>query len=399
MKLLALGASTHQVPAITAVIAAGYTVITADNRPGNPGHRLAHASHLVDVADHAALVALARSLAVDGVIGYASEVCARAAAHVAWEIGLPGPGRDAVDLLSHKDKFRDCLTRAGIQSLPWQAFAADEIVTACEWAEFLGGRVVVKPVDNSGGRGITILPKDLPRAIAHAAAHSWNRRVIIEAHVGRVGSQVGGDGWMDDGELRFFHCFDNDTLPPPADGAAIRETFPTTHPAAAITRLRDLLGRAARAAGYTRGPINFDACFTGTGEPFVFEIAPRNGGNLIPLLIRHRTGVDLAAAVVAAAMNPGFRLPAQAIVHAGCHAIWVMHADASGRFARHRLDPVLDPHVLACHEYVSRGDAVSKFTTAGDATGILHLEFPDRAVMDKMMADMPALCKVELLPS
>ena len=43
------------------------------------------------------------------------------------------------------------------------------------------------------------------------------------------------------------------------------------------------------------GALNFDFVFTEDDEFFFLELGPRNGGCLIPEVIKHATGVDLSS--------------------------------------------------------------------------------------------------------
>ena len=401
-RILLLGAAPAQIPALRAALDAGCEVHTADNRPENPGHRLAHVCHHVDASDASAVAALARELRVDGVAGFSSEVCARTAARVAAALGLPGSPLAGVENLSDKARFRACQRRAGLVAPAWREFAENDLAAGLDFIDSLGReRVVVKAVDNSGGRGVSIRPADPALALPAAFRASFSRRALVEEFVDRSGSQCGGDGWMRGGELVFLHPFDNRTLPPPADAVAIEETFPSRRSDPEIARLRQALAAAMRAAGYTDGPFNFDACFREDGRPFLFEIAPRNAGNSIPEVIARRTGVDLAAAVVAFALggepvleqgldegqlglpNSGRREARPPL--GACHAIRILAAPADGILRSIDLAAEVEKWLWKRTDYVQPGAPVRAYRTAGEALGTLLFEFPDRATMDSVL--------------
>ncbi|WP_265595665.1 hypothetical protein [Verrucomicrobium sp. BvORR106] len=404
MKILLLGAARHQVPAIEAALREGWEVFTADNVPANPGHRLATRSFDVSAADPDAVTRLAEELGVDGVLGCASEVCARTAAQVAARLGLPGSPPEAVETLSFKDAFRKCTQSAGLQTLAWRCWGRDEAEMAEAWAGRISAGVVVKPVDSSGGRGVTVQPDHFRDAFERAMAASRVGRVVVEERVVPVGGQFGGDGWMEQGRLKFLHCFDNATLPPPDNGAAIQETFPCGHDAGSLEVMRTHLEALMKACGYTRGPFNFDGCFLKDGRPFVFEIGPRNGGNFIPHQIQQQTGVDLTTAAVRSAVDLEFELavPVPGRGEGGeprFHATWVVHARQTGILREVKLAQELAPYVQELIPYVSPGAPVRPFAMSGDALGMLLLQFPNRAEMHGVMARMPALCQIHLEPT
>ncbi|WP_050030176.1 hypothetical protein [Verrucomicrobium sp. BvORR034] len=401
MKILLLGAARHQVPAVEAALREGMEVFTADNVPSNPGHRLAYRSFDVSAADPDAITRLAEELRVDGVLGFASEVCARTAARVAARLGLPGSPLEAVETLSFKDAFRQRTQSAGLQSLAWRCYRPEEVELAAAWAGGFPSGVVVKPVDSSGGRGVTVHPAHFRPAFERAAAASREGRVVVEERVVPAGGQFGGDGWVEQGRLKFLHCFDNDTLPAPENGAAIQETFPCGRDGASLERMRQHLEALMQSCGYTCGPFNFDGCFLEDGRPFVFEIGPRNGGNFIPHQIQQQTGVDLTMAAVRSAVDPGLELPVPGRGEGGeqrFHATWVVHARQAGILRGVKLAQELDPYVQELIHYVLPGAPVRAFATSGDALGMLLLQFPTRESMLRLMAQMPALCQIELDP-
>lgn len=398
-RILFLGAARHQVPAIQAAIQAGMEIFTTDNLPDNPGHKLAAKSFSISAADPHAVLELATSLKIDGVLGFASEVCARTAARVADWMGLPGNPWNAVEILSEKDRFRDLLSREGIQSLAWKSFATEDSAEASTWAAQFPNGCVVKPVDNSGGRGITICPsaETFPQAFAAALAASWQKRVVVEEFLLRSGSQIGGDGWMQGGKLVFIHYLDNDTLPPPADGVAISEKFPSAHPPDKLAAMKALLEQMLIAAGYTQGPFNFDGCFLADGHPFVFEIAPRNGGAFIPTMIQHQTGVDLTTAAVQAAVDRNFVLTLPPMLPSGrYHALTIIASPQDGALRGIRLAAELVPHVMEQVFYKFPGSVVRRYQTAGDALGILLLQFASAGEMNLMMQRMSDLYFVDV---
>lgn len=399
MKVLFLGASAAQVPIIERALQQGHVVFTTDHLSGNPGHRLAYRSFTANAADAEECTRLATDLMVDGVVGYASEVCARTASRVANALGLPGSPLAGVENLSNKALFRKCMANADLPLPRWLESGsgqtdrdADDFATQCNH------RVVVKPVDNSGGRGVSILPRNLRTAIAHALEHSWNGKVILEEYIEKEGSQIGGDAWIEGGRVVFLHTFDNCTLPPPADGAAIQETFPSSRKPDELRALTETIETAVRAAGYHRGPINFDACFTPDGKPMLFEIAPRNAGNRIPVMIQHRTGVDFAQLVLDFSLDTGFRFcppPAMArpFVY---HGIRVLASGQPGTFVGLRFAPTLLPHLLDTCLAVSPGDPVRIFRNAGDSLGTVALQFSSREEMNRIMAGLDHSITIDL---
>ena len=70
-KLLILGGTYFQIPAIEYAKSRGYYVITCDYLPNNPGHKLANEYHNVSTTDKEAVLTLAKSLNIDGILCFA----------------------------------------------------------------------------------------------------------------------------------------------------------------------------------------------------------------------------------------------------------------------------------------------------------------------------------------
>src|SRR5690606_37329036 len=103
-KILMLGGSYAQIPAIKTAKTLGFYVITCDYLPDNPGHVYADEYHNVSTTDKESVLELADRLGVDYVMSYASDPGAPVAAYVADRLGLPGSSYQSVRILSEKDK-------------------------------------------------------------------------------------------------------------------------------------------------------------------------------------------------------------------------------------------------------------------------------------------------------
>jgi biotin carboxylase len=397
-RVLFLGAGPLTPPAIRHARERGWEIITADYLPENPGHRSADRSHSISAADIPAVISLAENEHISAVIGFASEICALAAAAVADHLDLPGPGREAAESLSNKDQFRAWTTSSGLQPIRHSVFWANETETAARWADDLGHPVVVKPTDNSGSRGVTVDPgpNGFAAAFQHALACCRSRCVLIEQKLERAGPQICGDGFVEDGKLVFAGFGDNQAIAEDGAAAIFIETYPSSHPPEALAAVRDRLAALIAASGFRRGPINFDAIVLPNGEPHVFEIGIRSGGNLLPQAIGHHAGIDLIAAAVDCALDPGFRFPAARPAESGYLITYVVHSRQAGVLKEIRFSPEIAPFLVEWTPFRAPGDAVTAFRSASDTLGVALLTFPSREEMLAIAARLPDLCQVIL---
>jgi carbamoylphosphate synthase large subunit len=105
-KILLLGGSTQQIPAIEYAKKQGYGTILCDYLPDNPGQHYADRFYCVSTTDKESVLEVAQEENVDGVVDYASDPAAPTAAYVAEKMGLLTNPYKSVELLTNKDKFR-----------------------------------------------------------------------------------------------------------------------------------------------------------------------------------------------------------------------------------------------------------------------------------------------------
>ncbi|USQ86871.1 ATP-grasp domain-containing protein [Streptomyces phaeoluteigriseus] len=230
-----------------------------------------------------------------------------AVARIADRLGLPGPGPEAVGNACRKDATRRVLAEAAV---PGPRFALHE-----EWADLarsareIGYPLVVKPVDLCAGMYVRRVDDgrqlaDAVRAMAGFPVNARGQRrspaVLLEelldgpevsvetvSHAGAVhvvgvtDKSVGGaPAFIETG-----HMFPADLTP--ADTEAAEQT--------ALSALKAL--------DLTDGVVAHTEIKLTSAGPRVVEVNPRPAGNRITELVRHVTGVDLAAAFVDVALG------------------------------------------------------------------------------------------------
>ena len=157
-KILLLGGSAQQVPAIKASKAMGYYTVLIDYLPDNPGQYEADIWYAESTTNVDAVERIAEKEKVSGILAYASDPAALPAAIVAERLGLPTNPSESVEILGVKHKFRKFLQDANFAcpqniSFPADLSAADLSAQLTE----LRFPIVVKPTDSSGSKGVTFL--------------------------------------------------------------------------------------------------------------------------------------------------------------------------------------------------------------------------------------------------
>ena len=388
-KLLLLGGSAQQVTAIETAIRLGYETILCDYLEDNPGQYAADMFYRVSTTDREAVLNVARQEQADGVLAYASDPAAPAAAYVAERLGLSGNPYTSVEILCNKDKYRAFLKEHGFCTPEAEGYS--EAGKALE--DIRKGRFrfpfLIKPVDSSGSKGVSRIDVggDVAGGIAYALSFSRAGRFIVEEYVEKYGYQIAGDGFSVDGEL-VFRCFANDHFDPGCINpfVPVAATFPCEMPDWVQARVHDEIQRLLTLLGMGTSAYNFDIRVDHDYNVYLMEVAPRSGGNYIPQIIRYATGTDLVECAVKAAM--GVRIPRKSLdgTRQGYWAYYAVHSPGDGVLERIEIsEAVRKRHLVEDHIVKKRGDFVRAFSGANTALGVLLMKFDSMGQMLDMV--------------
>lgn len=323
-KIMFLGAGNSQVPAIDRLRRSGCRLITVDNVPDNPGHRLATQAVNCSTTDREGVLQAARDLSIDGIMTFASDAATSAVAYVAERLQLPGCRVEVARTMSDKALFRSFQQKAGLPHPVFKVLKATD--SPQQVLPDFADKLVVKPVDSSGSRGISVVSaSDLvafSRSLHHAFSHSRSKRVCAEEFL--PGIDVSGDGFLVDGELRSVVTEKHKQGLVP-----LGHRLPSMLPLETQSKIEQQVEAHCRALGYLNGPLDFDVKVCAE-EIFVIEMSPRLGGNGIPFLIERGSGIDLITATANYAVGNACDLPQKIAVKQGCGS-WILGSPCSGR--------------------------------------------------------------------
>jgi len=331
-KVLMLGGSMQQIPAIVAAKEKGYYVITCDYLPDNPGHALADEYHNVSTTDREAVLELAKKLKIDGIVAYASDPAAPTAAYVSQEMNLPGNPYESVALLTEKDKFRDFLAKNGFHTPKAMGFTDYE--TALSKIGAFRFPVMVKPVDSSGSKGVVKIfcAEELKAAYEEAISYSRSKRIIIEEFIRKKGYQVSGDGFSVNGKL-VFTSYGNELYSGKGtrEYVALGEFWPSLLSEEMKAKVDGELQKLITALGMKTSAYNIEVIIDENDDVYILELGPRNGGSYIPQLIRYATGVDLVEYTLRGALGEDCSDLHMAPT-VGCYSNYMIYSTVSGEY-------------------------------------------------------------------
>lgn len=385
-KILLLGGSAQQVIAIETAKTLGYYTVLCDYLPDNPGQHHADKFHLVSTTDKKAVLNVAQNEQVDGVLAYASDPAAPTAAYVAEKLGLPGSPYESVEILCNKDKFRAFLREHNFCTPKAKGYrdvgeAMNDIV-----AGKFKFPVIVKPVDSSGSKGVSCIDgtDKTEEKLECAMSFSREKRIIVEEYVEKFGYQIAGDGLSVDGRL-VFRYFANDHFNSKCVNpyVPIAASFPYNMPTWVQDKVHAEIQRLLTALHMKTTTYNFDIRIDKDYSVYLMEVAPRDGGNYIPDVIKYATGVDLVECSVKAAM--GEKIKIDEAKSSGFYSYFAVHSLKSGTLEEIRISEKGQQHIIENHIITKPGDRINAFTGANTTLGCLIMKFDSMEQMLDMM--------------
>lgn len=387
-RILILGGTAIQIPAIKKAKEMGLYVITCDNRPDNPGHQLADEYHNVSITDNEAVLKLAEELKVDAVVNYILEAGIQAAAYAQEAMGKPTSPYMSVHTLSNKRLFREFLKSNG--------FKVPRVYSKDEEIEY---PVVVKPTDLWGSRGFSKVEKkeDLQKAIDYAMDNSLHGEIIIEQFFDSWHSPLEGDGFAVDGKLTtkvWGDCYPDKEAPNFV--TPVLYCYPSEKPQHALDNLNSELQRLISILNMQTNAYNIEARFDSNGEAYLMEVAPRNGSNATTEITSWATGKDIMEGTILAALGED----CSHLIDEPCHGYWcsyIVHTNIEGTYSGLWLnEDFKNNYFVSFAPFVKEGDTVYPYTGTNRSIGMLVARFPDREKQHEFMNNPHNFFKVEL---
>ena len=298
--------------------------------------------------------------------------------------------------------------------------------------------VIVKPLDSSDSKGVTILRSydagRLLRAYQTAVSCSLSSKAMAEEYI-PYGYRhlIGGDVIVRGGNVIFYGLMD-----------CIREEGKNLVPCGKIypcgagdeakVRIARILQTVIHKLSITDAEMNVEFIAGKDGEVYPIEIALRCGGNGIPQLLSDATGIDWIREEVqrtlrransrnansreerreecreeyqeesleqavgqendAGSTGAGKLFPAD--LH-GIYATYNLHANQPGMYAGYELHPEFSGHLYREDIFRRKDESVGTYENASGIIGILYFHFASRAEAEKYLYDMSWYLQVRVV--
>ena len=388
-KMLLAGGGYADIPMICAAKKLGYTVYTSGNRPNEMGHGYSDGYYPADFSDPEAVYDLAKSLGVSALCACCNDFSALSAAYAAEKLGLPGhDAYETAKIIHHKDSYREFAAKNGIRTPAAKGFSDQK--EALEYVRHCGGKYIVKPVDLTGGKGISVGNDgaSLSDAVDRAFAISRSKRIVIEEFV--EGTRHGFSAFIVGGKV-VFHFTDNEYYYLNQHLVSAAST-PGTVPDSAVRRLCADSEKIVSLLSLKDGIFHVQFILS-NGEPVIIEICRRAPGDLYVRLVEIATGVPNPQLNVKGAAGIDCSMATQQAPE-GYFTRHCVMCSANGRVRDVIYDPSIRDNIVEKFMWWQKGDIVEDYMTA--KMGIVFLSFASRDEMLSKTAAMQELIRVEI---
>ena len=386
-RLLIAGGGYADIPLILSAKKLGYHVITSGNRPEELGHQYSDEYQGADFSDPKAILHLAKRLKISAICACCNDFSALSAAYAAEHLGLPGHDPYRVSqIIHHKDQYRQFALTHGITTPKAMGFTNKK--DALSRINSFPFPVIVKPVDLTGGKGISTVNGigEAKTAIEKAFAISRTKRIVVEEFV--VGSRHGFSAFLVNGRIVFFfsdneHYFLNPYLVSAASVPSIASPIAEQRLCAESEKIASLLSLKT-------GIFHIQYILRGE-QPVIIEICRRAPGDLYIKLVEHATGVDYPAWIVKASAG----LDCSGLVHVEPKGFFTRHCVMSATLGKIRdiiFDADIEKLIIDRFMWWKKGDPVSDVMTS--KFGIVFLKFQSQEEMMKKTDHMQELIRV-----
>lgn len=302
-KIMILGASILQLPAIQKAKEMGLRVIAVDMDKDAIGFKYADICLEISTIDIERVLEAAKYYNIDGIMTLASDMPMRTVATVCSELNLPGINEETALKATNKVNMRECLYKSNVP-IP-------QFYRVKDWEEYLDvvskieGKKIIKPADNSGSRGVYLLDDNSDRqlrkyAFEYSKKYSRNGEIVVEEYM--EGPEVSVEALSIDGKVHIITITDKITTGAP-NFVEMGHSQPCRLPQKIKNDIENVAIKAIKSIGIKNGPSHTEIIVTSSGAKIV-EIGARLGGdNITTHLVPLSTGVDFVKSCIEIALG------------------------------------------------------------------------------------------------
>jgi len=385
-NIMILGAGVYQLPLIKTVKQMGHRVIVVSPDGMYPGLKIADILIDADIKDKDKVLSKAIEYSIDAILTTGSDVAVPTIGYVVSYLELHGTGEKAAMKSMDKALMKKCFSQKFVKT------AEFAIITSFNELKYqakkIGYPVMVKAVDSSGSRGITMVAeeKELIDAYRSACNVSSSDEVVVEQYL--EGYEIGAQAVVIGKEVVeiFLH---NDTVTPPPVSVPIGHAMPLSISSVLDVKIRNLIKLSIDALGIENTISNVDIIVVDE-EPYILEIGARMGGTCLAENVSIYGGFNAYEFLVRLALGEQPKLPHEYVRQA--NAAFLICVKDTGIVSSIDIPDLTKNHkeLVELVLDVTVGDHVNSFKVGSDRIGHLLVKSSNEESA-KLLAEKLAL--------
>lgn len=290
-KLLILGGNPETIPLVEIANRMGIKTIVASARDTDPAKAYAWKKFTYKGLDTDAVIKIAKEEKVDGVLVGVADILVPMYCKVCEAMNLPCyASQKIVDVFAFKDVFKETCERYGVHGIPEYHLDAE---MKREDLDKIKYPVMVKPVDNGGGVGMTVAynEDELRKGVEVALENSHSKRFIVEKYM--QCDDMGMYYTFKDGYCSASCIYDRYTTDeqPGLSRVCLGGTYPSKHLDEYFERMHPNAVKLFKEIGIKNGVLMLSG-FYENGEFYVYDTGFRLQGEAPHLLMKAIHGFD-----------------------------------------------------------------------------------------------------------
>ena len=299
-KLMIIGASVLQLPAIIKAKEMGLYVGVADYNPKAVGIPYADEFFNASTMDENAILMAAEKFMPDGITTLATDMPMRGVAKVSEIMGLHSISYSTAVKATDKFEMIKAFKEHDVPS-PWYY-----LVSSIEDLKALEGSLnfpcIIKPTDNAGSHGVVKVSSfnEILEAYNYSLGFSRHGNVIVEEYL--EGPEVSVEVMVVSGTVHVLQITDKLTTGAPYF-VEMGHSQPSLLSYEVQKEIKEVATAACLAIGIDKGPAHVEMKVTERG-PVMIELGARMGGdNITTHLVPLSTGVDMVSSTIKVALG------------------------------------------------------------------------------------------------
>lgn len=402
-KLLVLGGSKLMEVIVNKAKELGVYTIVIDNRPlaSAPVKLLADEYEDMDFSDYDVVKKLISEKQIDGVITGFSDADLEKYLHICRDNGLPCYGGERqFEIATDKSAFKDACIKAGVPVIP--GITAKSMRDVRKFVDIIGYPVMLKPVDNSGSRGVIKCERDedLDGAYQYALSFSKLKQVIVEKYLDC--DNIAVSYFASDGDIRLSTTDDRMMYISKESGSSIScySEYPSSYTDRYVNEVNDKVIKMLQDNGFRDGMISLQA-FVDEESFYFCEMCYRLSGGQHFLLTEDQNHVDQLGLLVEFAVNGSCREDWDAgaetpFFNEYCAMLRILGVPGKRIAVLDGFDDVLrEDRVMKAYTAKHVGDTVGKDGTTPQVIGNILYKFSKSENRQKVAEELLSKLRIE----